>query len=254
MSMLYMNYQWSDPFIILLRFCQTLQTINNDIIFNIAGTKIKCNAPILFFIFLVPNYCKWLICLELCSVWNILWNILSTVCQYAFYLFLLWEENILLSVSRFIKYCEQYGWFSVICSVLNKIILYKCGFSLASFGCIIFFKATSCRNNFFSLFSEVFLTSWFSSLTSVTGPPWSLHFFQQSINTIIYTLLFFQFFWNFFSPLLSLLFCLHHFHWLQVFDNADRFPQNYGFWLHWWKHQIISNSFSFEILVAVWCW
>ena len=115
-----MNYQWSDPFIILLRFCQTLQTINNDIIFNIAGTKIKCNAPILFFIFLVPNYCKWLICLEFCSVWNILWNILSTVCQYAFYLFLLWEENILLSVSRFIKYCEQYGWFSVICSVLKK--------------------------------------------------------------------------------------------------------------------------------------
>ena len=143
-----MNYQWSDPFIILLRFCQTLQTINNDIIFNIAGTKIKCNAPILFFIFLVPNYCKWLICLEFCSVWNILWNILSTVCQYAFYLFLLWEENILLSVSRFIKYCEQYGWFSVICSVLKKIILYNCGLSLASFGCIIFFKATSCRNNF----------------------------------------------------------------------------------------------------------
>ena len=49
------------------------QIINNDIIFNMADTKIKCNRPIPFSIVLVPNYCKWLTCLEpvLCSVWNI---------------------------------------------------------------------------------------------------------------------------------------------------------------------------------------
>ena len=74
--MLFIVYCCSEPLIIFCCCCfyQVLQQIiNNDIIFNMADTKIKWNRPIPFSIVLVPNYCKWLTCLEpvLCSVWNI---------------------------------------------------------------------------------------------------------------------------------------------------------------------------------------
>ena len=72
MNMLYIAYCWLAPLIILLRFYQTQHIINNDIIFNIAETRIKCNTSIPLSIDLVLNHCKLLICLELCRVYSIL--------------------------------------------------------------------------------------------------------------------------------------------------------------------------------------
>ena len=44
--MLCIAYCRADSFIIILRFYQILQIINNDTTFNIADTKIKCNAVV----------------------------------------------------------------------------------------------------------------------------------------------------------------------------------------------------------------